>query len=53
MGIAGLHTLLKSIQKPCHLSKFKGQTLGVDAYVWLHTGIISCATQLALGQPTR
>ncbi|KAL1958496.1 hypothetical protein VTO42DRAFT_4360 [Malbranchea cinnamomea] len=53
MGIAGLHQLLKSIQKPCHLKKFKGQTLGVDAYGWLHRGTVACAIDLALGQDTK
>lgn len=49
----GLHILLKSIQKPCNLLKYKGKTLGVDAYSWLHKGIISCVFDLALGKPTR
>lgn len=49
----GLHQLLKSIQKPCHLSKFKGETLGVDAYGWLHRGTIACAVELALGKETK
>ncbi|OJD14423.1 hypothetical protein AJ78_05224 [Emergomyces pasteurianus Ep9510] len=48
MGITGLHGLLKSIQKPCNLRKFKGQTLGVDAYGWLHRGTVACAIDLAL-----
>ncbi|KAI9370140.1 hypothetical protein BJX61DRAFT_516453 [Aspergillus egyptiacus] len=52
MGIKGLHGLLKSIQKPCHLKKFSGQTLGVDAYGWLHRGTVACAVELALDRPT-
>ncbi|KAL4921818.1 hypothetical protein BDW62DRAFT_173458 [Aspergillus aurantiobrunneus] len=52
MGIKGLHGLLKSIQKPCHLKKFSGQTLGVDAYGWLHRGTVACAVDLVLGRPT-
>lgn len=48
----GLHGLLKSIQKPCNLKKFSGQTLGVDAYGWLHRGTVACAIDLALGKPT-
>ncbi|KAL4956440.1 PIN domain-like protein [Aspergillus filifer] len=52
MGIKGLHGLLKSIQKPCHLKKFTGQTLGVDAYGWLHRGTVACAVDLVLGKPT-
>lgn len=49
---AGLHGLLKSIQKPCNIKKFAGQTLGVDAYGWLHRGTIACAYELVLGKPT-
>ena len=49
----GLLPLLKSIQKPCNLKKFAGQTIGVDAYGWLHRGTVACAIDLALGNPTR
>ncbi|KAF1980943.1 hypothetical protein K402DRAFT_254198 [Aulographum hederae CBS 113979] len=52
MGIQGLLPFLKSIQKPCNLKKFAGQTIGVDAYGWLHRGTVSCAIDLALGKPT-
>ncbi|RDW86761.1 putative exonuclease [Aspergillus mulundensis] len=50
--LLGLHGLLKSIQKPCHLKKFSGQTLGVDAYGWLHRGTVACAVDLVLDRPT-
>ncbi|EMC99628.1 hypothetical protein BAUCODRAFT_136211 [Baudoinia panamericana UAMH 10762] len=53
MGIQGLLPLLKSIHKPTHLRNFAGQTLGVDAYGWLHRGTISCAIELAQQKPTR
>ncbi|KKY27341.1 putative 53 exonuclease and flap-endonuclease [Phaeomoniella chlamydospora] len=53
MGIQGLLPLIKSIHKPGHLKKYAGQTLGVDAYGWLHRGVIACAVDLALGKPTR
>ncbi|KAL4926895.1 putative exonuclease [Aspergillus undulatus] len=52
MGIKGLHGLLKSIQKPCHLKKFTGLTLGVDAYGWLHRGTVACSVDLVLDKPT-
>ncbi|KAE8351256.1 PIN domain-like protein [Aspergillus coremiiformis] len=52
MGIKGLHGLLKSIQKPCHLKEYSGQTLGVDAYGWLHRGTVACAVDLVLDRPT-
>ncbi|KAK5114370.1 hypothetical protein LTR62_002622 [Meristemomyces frigidus] len=53
MGIQGLLPLLKSIHKPTHLRNFAGQTLGVDAYGWLHRGTVSCAIELAQQKPTR
>lgn len=52
MGISGLLPLLKPIQTQRHLSEFAGQTLAVDAYVWLHRGVYACATDLALGKKT-
>ncbi|KAF2738222.1 exonuclease-like protein [Polyplosphaeria fusca] len=52
MGISGLLPLLKSIHKPGHLKKYAGQTIGVDAYGWLHRGTAACAIELALDQPT-
>ncbi|KAK0937118.1 Rad2 nuclease [Friedmanniomyces endolithicus] len=53
MGIPGLLPLLKSIHKPTHLRNFAGQTLGVDAYGWLHRGTVACAIELAQQKPTR
>ncbi|EXJ94800.1 hypothetical protein A1O1_03198 [Capronia coronata CBS 617.96] len=52
MGIKGLLPLLKSIHKHCTLKKFAGQTIGVDAYGWLHRGVVGCAFALALDKPT-
>ncbi|KAI0828801.1 putative exonuclease [Hypoxylon sp. FL0890] len=53
MGIQGLLPLLKSIQRPVELKKYNGETLGVDAYGWLHRGAVPCAIDLAQGKPTR
>ncbi|KAF8155564.1 PIN domain-like protein [Crassisporium funariophilum] len=52
MGISGLLPALKSIQVTKHLSEYSGQTIAVDAYVWLHKGVYSCATELATGRNT-
>lgn len=49
----GLLPLLKSIQKPTELKKYGGQTLGVDAYGWLHRAAYSCALELGQGKPTK
>ena len=35
------------------MKKFAGQTVGVDAYGWLHRGTVACAIDLALGKPTK
>ncbi|KAI1000152.1 hypothetical protein K3495_g8046 [Podosphaera aphanis] len=53
MGISGLLPLLKSIHKTCTLKSFEGKTLGIDAYGWLHRGVIACTMELATGKPTR
>ncbi|KAG6856585.1 hypothetical protein H0H87_002791 [Tephrocybe sp. NHM501043] len=52
MGISGLLPALKSIQVTKQLNEFAGQTIAVDAYVWLHRGVNTCATELATGKPT-
>lgn len=44
--------MLKSIHKHCNLKKFSGQTIGVDAYGWLHRGVVGCAFALAMDKPT-
>lgn len=51
-ALQGLLPLLKSIHKPCNLKGFAGQTIGVDAYGWLHRGTVACAIDLALEKPT-
>ncbi|KAF3203565.1 Rad2 nuclease [Orbilia oligospora] len=53
MGISGLLPFLKSIQQPTHIKKWKGKRVAVDAYGWLHRGVISCAVDLALDKPTK
>jgi exonuclease 1 len=52
MGISGLLPLLKPIQVNKHLSEFSGQTLAIDAYVWLHRGVYACAADIATGKKT-
>lgn len=52
MGITGLLPALKTIQVTKHLSEFRGQTIAVDAYVWLHKGVYTCAAELATGKKT-
>ncbi|GJN89084.1 hypothetical protein Rhopal_002058-T1 [Rhodotorula paludigena] len=52
MGIGGLLPLLKEIQRPARIEEWKGKTVAVDAYVWLHRGAYGCANELAQGVPT-
>jgi hypothetical protein len=47
MGITGLLPLLKPVVKDGHVSQFKGKTVAVDGYVWLHRAVYGCCVQLA------
>jgi len=49
MGITGLLPLLKPVAKDGHVSQFKGKTVAVDGYVWLHRAVYGCCVQLANG----
>lgn len=53
MGVTGLLQHLKEIQQPVSLATFRGKTLAVDTYGWLHRGLVSCAQELCQEQPTR
>eukprot|EP00899_Mesostigma_viride_P016570 jgi/Mesvir1/24914/Mv16902-RA.2 len=53
MGISGLHSVLKSIARPAHVSEYAGQRVVVDAYAWLHKGAFMCSRELCLDIPTR
>eukprot|EP00903_Cladosiphon_okamuranus_P010646 g10067.t1 len=52
MGIPGLLGALKSVTYPIHVSSYRGLTVGVDAYCWLHRGAFSCGTELCTGVAT-
>ena len=54
MGISGLLPALASITKSCTVSSaFSGQTIGIDAYTWLHKATYSCAQDVAQGRDNR
>lgn len=53
MGITGLLPFLEKATKPCHVSEFRGSTVAIDTYCWLHKGANSCAFQLASGEDTK
>uniref|UniRef100_A0A8C4F4I1 Exonuclease 1 n=1 Tax=Dicentrarchus labrax TaxID=13489 RepID=A0A8C4F4I1_DICLA len=52
MGISGLLQFIKDAADPINVKKYKGQTVAVDTYCWLHKGAFSCAEKLAKGEPT-
>ncbi|KAG2734326.1 hypothetical protein G9P44_002332 [Scheffersomyces stipitis] len=53
MGVTGLLPCLKEIQNPGTLEQYRGKTLAIDTYGWLHRALISCAEELCLERPTR
>ncbi|CDK26816.1 unnamed protein product [Kuraishia capsulata CBS 1993] len=53
MGVTGLLPLLKAAQVPCSLEDYRGKTLAVDSYAWLHKAVFSCAMELVRDQPTQ
>ncbi|NXN85444.1 EXO1 Exonuclease, partial [Bombycilla garrulus] len=52
MGIPGLLQFIKEAAEPSHVKKYKGLTVAVDTYCWLHKGAYACAEKLARGEPT-
>lgn len=52
MGISGLLQFLKDAAEPVNVKKYRGQTVAVDTYCWLHKGAFSCAEKLAKGELT-
>ncbi|GLD98598.1 hypothetical protein PINS_up007315 [Pythium insidiosum] len=52
MGISGLLPVLKSITETKDLHSYRGQTLAIDGYCWLHRAIYCCSQELCLGQDT-
>ena len=52
MGITGLLPFLKKSSRPTHVKEFKGQSVAVDSYCWLHKGAFGCAEKLARGEET-
>ena len=49
MGIQGLLPWLEKIKERVHISKYKGQTVAIDAYCWLHKGIYHSGHEISKG----
>uniref|UniRef100_UPI00358E7B30 exonuclease 1 n=1 Tax=Myxine glutinosa TaxID=7769 RepID=UPI00358E7B30 len=52
MGIQGLLQFLKDATDQVSIKKYKGHTVAVDTYCWIHKGAFSCADILAKGKNT-
>jgi len=52
MGIQGLLPFLKKASRQSNIKEFKGCTVAIDSYCWLHRGAFACAEKLALGEKT-
>ncbi|CAH0476721.1 unnamed protein product [Peronospora belbahrii] len=52
MGISGLLPALRSITETKSIEEYKGHTLAIDGYCWLHRAIYSCSQEICLGQET-
>lgn len=53
MGVSGLLSILKEIQDTTSLERYRGQTLAVDTYGWLHRALVLCSQELCQDLPTR
>ncbi|XP_045475754.1 exonuclease 1 [Harmonia axyridis] len=52
MGITGLLPFLEKATRNCNVSEFRGATVAIDSYCWLHKGATACADILARGEET-
>lgn len=52
MGITHLLPFLDKSTRPCHVREFRGSTVAIDSYCWIHKGATGCADELARGQDT-
>lgn len=53
MGVSGLLPVLKPIQELTSLERYRGKTLAIDTYAWLHKSTFCCAEDLVMERPTR
>jgi exonuclease 1 len=52
MGIQGLLPKLKSIVEKKNIKEYSNKKVAIDAYVWLHRGVLSCCQELVQQIPT-
>ena len=51
MGIKGLWKEVQPVCRPAHISQFRGQRVGVDAYCWLHRAVLASTVPLSTDRP--
>lgn len=52
MGITNLLQSVKPVLVSSHLSQFRGKSVAVDGYAWIHKATYGCCVELCLGQKT-
>ncbi|KAH0789742.1 exonuclease 1 [Histomonas meleagridis] len=52
MGIQGLLPAVRDATEITNISRFTGKKAGIDGFVWLHRGCLSCGRELAKGLHT-
>ena len=52
MGIQGLLPILRPVIEDAHVREFKGKTLGIDTFAWLHKAAFTCAYELGMNIKT-
>uniref|UniRef100_A0A336LMH7 Exonuclease 1 n=1 Tax=Culicoides sonorensis TaxID=179676 RepID=A0A336LMH7_CULSO len=52
MGITGLIPFIEKASRKVDIDELSGSTVAIDAYCWLHKGIIGCAEKLMRGEKT-
>jgi exonuclease 1 len=52
MGIQGLLPILRPVIEDVHVREFKGKTLGIDTFAWLHKAAFTCAYELGMNIKT-
>ncbi|GJQ67810.1 hypothetical protein Trydic_g21099 [Trypoxylus dichotomus] len=50
--IMQINRMCKKASRRCHVAEFRGCTVAIDTYCWLHKGAFGCAEKLVRGEDT-
>lgn len=53
MGVAGLLPVLKPVAESASLERYRGKTVAIDTYSWLHKAVFCCADKIVMDMPTK